>query len=93
MPITHIHQSEQEDFEVMLKLRKLSPDDFELTDTFTHIAAPQGVLGLTLNKVFVKSTRSGIERAYTSGGLSITNNDFVGWVGDVARDIDAGVFR
>gem|GEM_PF-6598408 len=61
----------------MLGRRHLSPDDFELADTPTRIAAPPGALGPTLNTVFVRSKRNGMERAYTSGGSSITNSPFV----------------
>ena len=92
MPLTHTHRSEREDFEAMLKLRDLSPDDFELADTPTRITAPQGAIGSAVNTIFVRSSRNGIERTYTSGGISTTNNQFVAWVNDAARDIDGGVF-
>jgi hypothetical protein len=34
-----------------------------------------------------------VQRTYTSGGLSITNNKFVEWVNEVAADVDGGLFR
>jgi hypothetical protein len=92
MPLRYVHRSGLEDFESMLRRRGLSPDDFELADTPTLIAAPPGAIGPTLNTVFVRSRRNGMERAYTSGGSRNTNNPFVAWVNEAAADIDAGVF-
>ena len=92
MPLTYINRSEREDFEAMLRLRNVSASDFELADTPTRIAARPGAIGPALNTVVVRSRRNGVERTYTSGGLSITNNRFVAWVNEVARDVDIGVF-
>lgn len=76
----------------MLRRRNLSPIDFGLRWGPTSIVATSGRVGEARNALFVLSRRTGIERSYTRGGMSIGNSPLIPWVIEVARDLDDGGF-
>jgi hypothetical protein len=87
--VPRIRDADREDFEAMLRLRNLSPSDFDLVAGPTNVADQSGAISPTFTSIIVRSRRTGIERSYVDRG---GRSDFVAWVIDVAVDMDAGVF-
>jgi hypothetical protein len=86
MSLVYVNRHERGEFEAMLQTKGLAPEDFEVADGVTDIAAPLGRIGGTSNIIVIKLVRTGVEQRYTSGGLHGS------WIDDVERDIDGGKF-
>jgi hypothetical protein len=75
-----LHQSEIDDFEDILRQRNLSPKDFKLAVSLT-------------DDVVVRSRSTGAEIRYRRDAISgPSSSPFVGWVEELARDLDSGRF-
>jgi hypothetical protein len=88
MALVYVNRHERSEFEAMIQTKGLAPEDFEVADGVTDIAAPLGRTGGTSNIIVIKLVRTGVERRYTSGGLHDS------WIKDVEQDqdIDGGKF-
>jgi len=95
MPTPVVRESHREDFDVRLRQRSRSADDFDLSATPWHIEAERPrnaavVFGIPVGSVVVKSKRNGVTRTYEN--RATPGSRHVKWVEEAIRDVDAGVF-
>jgi hypothetical protein len=96
--LRHVHRSEREDLETVLRSHGRSPDEFYVSDTPSRIDPPRfdgnGVIvGPVTTDVIVRSRTTGKARAYTAGNTGPTASPFVDWVNQFAEDLDNGLFE
>jgi hypothetical protein len=95
--LRHVHRSEREDLEILLRDRRRSPEEFYVSDTPSRLDPPRlardGVIhGPVVTDVVVRSRKTGVARAYTARpGLS--TGLFAEWVNQFAEDLDNGLFE
>jgi hypothetical protein len=96
--LRHVRRSEREDLEIVLRHRGRSPDDFYVSDTPSRIDPPRlerngMIVGPVISEVIVRSRKTGVARAYSTGNTGSTNNAFAAWVNQFAEDLDSGLFE
>ncbi|WP_445215932.1 hypothetical protein ACKWRH_26565 [Bradyrhizobium sp. Pa8] len=85
MPIPHVHPSEAEDFENLVKRAKRSLDDFEISATPEEpVTREANVISPVSGGITIKSKKTGQSRTYRTGHMS-------NWVMQAYGDVEAGV--
>lgn len=96
--LRHVHRSEHEDLETMLRRKGRSPDEFYVSDQPLRLDPPRFVRnGVTsvepvVTDIIVRSRKTGIARAYTARYVGRTTGPFTEWVNQLADDLDNGLF-
>ncbi|MBB4398699.1 hypothetical protein [Bradyrhizobium sp. ERR14] len=85
MRIDHVHPTEAEDFENLVKQAKRSLDDFEISATPEQpVTREANVISPVSGSITIKSKRTGQARSYRTGHMS-------SWVIQAYDDVKAGV--